>query len=62
MRARHQLRLTVVPPGKEEYAFVYRMEVVRSGSNIIRVRKLTFGGTDYPIKPFLLKIDGETYL
>ena len=48
--------------GKEEYAFVYRMEVVRSGSNIIRVRKLTFGGTDYPIKPFLLKIDGETYL
>ena len=46
----------------EEYAFVYRMEVVRSGSNIIRVRKLTFGGTDYPIKPFLLKIDGETYL
>lgn len=48
--------------GKEEYAFVYRMEVVRAGSNIIRVRKLTFGGADYPIKPFLLKIDGETYL
>lgn len=48
--------------GKEKYKFIYAMKIVRSGSNVIRLKKLTFGGANYLLEPYLLKIEGEIYL
>lgn len=48
--------------GKEEYRFVYAMKIVQPGSHVIKLKKLTFGGVDYPLAPYLLKIEGETYI
>lgn len=48
--------------GREEYEFTYVMKIVQAGSHFIRIKRLTFGGVNYPLEPYLLKIRGETYL
>lgn len=48
--------------GKEEYRFIYAMKIVESGSCVIKLKKLTFGGVNYSLEPYLLKIEGETYI
>lgn len=48
--------------GKEEYRFIYALKIVQSGSYVIRLKKLTFGGVYYPLEPYLLRIEGETYI
>ena len=48
--------------GKEEYKFIYALKIVQSGSYVIRLKKLTFGGVYYSLEPYLLKIEGETYI
>ena len=48
--------------GREEYKFTYVMKIVQPGSHFIKIKRLTFGGVNYPLEPYLLKVKGETYL
>lgn len=48
--------------GREEYKFTYVMKIVQPGSHFIKIKRLTFGGVNYPLEPYLLKVRGETYL
>ncbi|WP_300699539.1 hypothetical protein [Bacteroides sp.] len=48
--------------GKEEYRFIYALKIVESGSYVIKLKNLTFGGVNYLLEPYLLKIEGETYI
>lgn len=48
--------------GKEEYKFIYMMKIINPGSHTIWTKKLTFGGVGYSISPYILKIEGETFL